>query len=409
MNNTKEKGNKVFFPNLDGLRFVCFLSVFLFHSFATNYQYIKDSGLYHFVKGVLVANGNLGVNFFFVLSGFLITYLLFAEKEKYKKISIRNFYVRRVLRIWPLFYFCVFFGFVIFPVLKTAFGEVPSETARPLFYLTFLNNIDVIKKGLPDSSVLGILWSVAVEEQFYLVWPVLLALIPRTRIRYVFIFIILSTLCFRIYYHNNPAVLEHHTFSCISDMAVGGYFAYLAFYNKSFLERLRMKRVTWWIVLYTAIAAVVLFRKMIFQGSALLTGLDRLVISVLFGLVIMEQNYARGSFYKMANNRFFSRWGVYTYGLYCLHMIGLLIADKALAFAGLNKNVYEVIFLGGTVSLLITLLLAYTSYHLYEKRFLNLKERFALIRTTNTYTDNGSEPLNIKARPWGKIRKGAST
>src|SRR5215467_2966167 len=142
MNEKKEQKGKVFFPNLDGLRFICFLSVFLFHSFATNYQYIKGAPLYRFVKGFLVANGNLGVNFFFVLSGFLITYLLFAEKEKYSKISIRNFYIRRILRIWPLFYFCVFFGFVIFPILKHAFGEVSTETARPLYYLTFLNNID---------------------------------------------------------------------------------------------------------------------------------------------------------------------------------------------------------------------------------------------------------------------------
>ena len=120
----KDKKTKIFFPNLDGLRFFCFVSVFFFHSFATRFASIKENGLYHFVKGVLASNGNLGVNFFFVLSGFLITYLLFAEKEKYKKISVGNFYIRRILRIWPLFYFCVFFGFVIFPILKRALGEV---------------------------------------------------------------------------------------------------------------------------------------------------------------------------------------------------------------------------------------------------------------------------------------------
>ena len=71
-----EKTNKVFFPNLDGLRFFCFLSVFFFHSFATKYEYIKQKRALSFYKGFLASNGDLGVNFFFVLSGFLITYLL---------------------------------------------------------------------------------------------------------------------------------------------------------------------------------------------------------------------------------------------------------------------------------------------------------------------------------------------
>jgi peptidoglycan/LPS O-acetylase OafA/YrhL len=398
-----KKESKVFFPNLDGLRFFCFLSVFLFHSFATDYESIKGTGTYHFIKGFLVANGNLGVNFFFVLSGFLITYLLFAEKEKYKKISVGNFYVRRILRIWPLFYFCVFFGFIIFPILKRAFGQVPAETAHPLYYVFFLNNIDFIKTGLPDSSELGVLWSVAIEEQFYLVWPILMALIPRTKIRYVFLLIIISTFCFRLYHSHNPTFLEFHTFSCISDMAVGGYFAYLAMYNDKFLNRLKTCRRIWIVLLYLVIAAIFLFRKVIFGGNDFLIAADRLIISIVFGLVIMEQNYAQTSLYKMSNNKIISRWGVYTYGLYCLHMIGILIVDKGLALIGLNKNIYQVIFLEGGLALLVTLSLAYASYHLFEKRFLKLKEKFAIIRTTNTYTTDDSGWFKSKLKPFKKM------
>ncbi len=398
----EKKESKVFFPNLDGLRFFCFLSVFFFHSFATNYEGIRKEGLYRFVKGFLVANGNLGVNFFFVLSGFLITYLLFAEKEKYKRISIRNFYVRRVLRIWPLFYFCVFFGFIIFPFLKRLFGEVPAETAHPLYYIFFLNNIDFIKRGLPDSSELSILWSVAVEEQFYLVWPILLAVVPRIRIQYLFLIIIFSTFCFRLYYSNDPVVLEHHTFSCISDMAVGAYFAYLSFYNKTFLEKLKNCKRSWWFVLYAVVVAIFLFRKVIFGGNAFLIASDRLVTSIAFGLVILEQNYAKRSFYKMSDSKIISRLGVYTYGLYCLHMIGILFAAKGLALLHLNRNVYEVIFLEGGLSLSVTLMLAFMSYHLFEKRFLRLKEKFALIRTATTDTNDGNRSWRFK--PFKKIQ-----
>ena len=144
----------------------------------------------------------------------------------------------------------------------------------------------------------------------------------------------------------------------------------------------------WWVLLYVVIVWIFLFGKIIFSGNLVLIATDRFFISIIFALVIMEQNFAKNSFYKMSNNRFVSRWGVYTYGLYCLHMIGILIVAKGLERIGMNKNVYQVIFLEGGLSLLITLLLAYLSYHLFEKRFLKLKEKFALIRTANTDTYN---------------------
>src|SRR5687768_6448678 len=101
----------VFFSNLDGLRFFCFLAVFFFHSFHTDYLYIRDSPTYIFFKSFIFKNGNLGVNFFFVLSGFLITYLLLKEREFYGRINIVSFWKRRILRIWPLFFACLVFGF----------------------------------------------------------------------------------------------------------------------------------------------------------------------------------------------------------------------------------------------------------------------------------------------------------
>src|SRR4051812_22277340 len=117
----KQMTKKVYFENLDGLRFLCVLAVFFFHSFYTEFDYIKNQDSYFFIKKELFGNGNLGVNFFFVLSGFLITFLLIEEKKLNGQINLWKFWMRRILRIWPLFYFCVFFGFVIFPFLKTLF------------------------------------------------------------------------------------------------------------------------------------------------------------------------------------------------------------------------------------------------------------------------------------------------
>lgn len=370
---------RIFFPNLDGLRFFCFLSVFLYHSFATDYADIKSTGLYYWVKNVVAANGNLGVNFFFVLSGFLITYLLLAEKENFGNIKVSNFYVRRILRIWPLFYFCVFFGFAVFPWLKTALGQAPAETAHLGCYLTFLNNFDFIRHGLPDASVLGILWSVAIEEQFYLFWPLLLYICSSRYYRYLFLSIILISFAFRYYYAGNWLVLEMHTLACISDMTVGALAALLAYRSKRFLE-LVSKTPKWAIVLlYLLTLVAYLYRQKLFYHGPLLLAADRLLMSILFACIILEQNFSAHSLFKMSRFRLISKLGTYTYGLYCLHMIGILIAAKMLARLGWNKNVYQVIFLEGILSLLVTIGLALVSFHLFERRFLKFKDKFARI------------------------------
>ncbi len=373
------KTTRVFFPNLDGLRFFCFLSVFFFHSFSTDSPVIKEGSFYKFIKFYLTRNGNLGVNFFFVLSGFLITYLLMVEKSRFGKINIRSFYIRRVLRIWPLFYFCVIFGFFIFPKIKLLFGQVPNETAHIDWYLTFLNNFDFIKNGLPDSSMLGVLWSVAIEEQFYLIWPLLLYILPIKYYKYLFAGIIVLSFGFRYTHAGYAEVLEHHTFSCISDMTVGGIAALLCFTRTSFTNAIANASKWCWILLYVSVTACLLYRQQIFNHNSFLLAADRLVISLLFALVIIEQNYSKNSLFKMSKYKYVSKLGTYTYGLYCLHMIGILIAAKGLALLQLNKNVYEVIFLEGSLSLIISIILAVISYHFFESWFLNLKKRFTRI------------------------------
>lgn len=374
-----KKKERIFFPNLDGLRFFCFMSVFLFHSFATDYQDVRTNGLYAFVKYTLASNGFLGVNFFFVLSGFLITYLLVVEKEHFGKIDIKSFYIRRALRIWPLFYFCVFFGFVVFPLLKTMFGGVPNETANWEYYVTFLNSFDMVKVGMPDASTLSVLWSVAIEEQFYLVWPLLLGFLPTRFYLPVFGLIITGSFIFRMFNVHNELVFGNHTFSCISDMTVGGVAAVLIYYVPSFKNKIINASRVWVIALYAAVFIVYFFHRQIFYHGSFLSAADRLVISILFALVILEQSFTKRSLFKMSKYKYVSKLGTYTYGLYCLHMIGILFAAIGLKKLGLNRNVYQIIFLEGSISFIVTLALAYLSYTFFESKFLKLKERFARI------------------------------
>ena len=375
--NAHQKKNKLFFENLDGLRFFCFLSVFLFHSFFTEFDYIKNDSTYTFIKKFLFANGNLGVNFFFVISGFLITFLLIKEKEQNGQINIKNFWMRRILRIWPLFYFCVFFGFVIFPFLKTMFGQTPNETANWIYYVTFTNNFDFINKGLPDASILGVLWSVAIEEQFYLVWPIILYFLPKSKYWIAFTTIIVGSLIFRGIYIDNPAMLENHTLSCIGDLATGAMGAWLINERskfKSLIENLRKYQIA---IIYILFAVIFLFRKELLMSISTIRIFEREFIAIIILLIILEQCFAKNSLFKMKNLKLISNLGTITYGLYCLHFIGILITINITRMLGINTQLWQVICIDMPASLIITILIAKFSYRIYENPFLRLKERFA--------------------------------
>ena len=371
--------NKVFFPNLDGLRFICFLLVFFYHCNETLFQKIANPTL-RGILNFLFRNGNVGVNIFFVLSGFLITFLLIKEKELKNTISLKNFYLRRVLRIWPLFYLCLFLGFIVFPYLKYHTVPSPFEISNFWSYLFFAGNFNFIKiwPHTPDALNLLVLWSVAVEEQFYLVWPVILKYFSKKFYLYIFIIIILSTLLFRSFFTSNYPVLHFHSLSVIGDMAIGGITAYACSSATRFLNFIvNMKRV-WIVVLYLVTIILVLFSDQVF-AYALPLILKRIVLGALFAFIIAEQNFARHSFFKFSRFKVISILGIYTYGLYCLHFIGIVFIEKCIEKFQMNADTFFIALLAAICALLVTVFLSYTSYHLYEKWFLKLKSKFSFI------------------------------
>ena len=382
--NTPAKA-KIFFPNLDGLRFISFFVVFLFHSNQSILSYLNDSHprLYATID-FLSRHGNLGVNFFFVLSGFLITYLLIKEKELTGTIHIGKFYVRRILRIWPLYYLCVFIGFVVFAILKKMSGDPAMENAHPWYYISFFANFDIMHSWpvKPDALLLTILWSVAVEEQFYLSWPVILRFVPLKWYKLVFPAIMIFSLIFRSM-HTGPgetefAIRYFHTFSVIGDMALGGLFAYLVSYEnrfKSMIVNLPRPAI---LFIYLAALGLALFKDELFHNTAGMI-LDRLVIGCFFGLIILEQNYAKNSLFKMSNFKTMSKLGIYTYGLYCLHLMGLYFAIKVMNTLRLDGSLTWVAFAIFILAFALALVISLSSYHLFEKWFLRWKDKFAFI------------------------------
>jgi peptidoglycan/LPS O-acetylase OafA/YrhL len=165
-----------YFPILDSLRFLASVGVVVSHStvFFRSSLSRHDPGAALFFPPVVEDAGYFSVVFFYTLSGFLITYLLLKEKENTGTIAVRNFYIRRALRIWPLYYTIILLSFFVFPHLIAGHpGRGTGPWMGPfLLYLFFLPNVAVLG-GFYLASCFHT-YTIGYEEQFYLFWPLLL-------------------------------------------------------------------------------------------------------------------------------------------------------------------------------------------------------------------------------------------
>ena len=214
-------GSRVYYPGLDGLRAFAIALVYAFHDrqldalgqilrwvevpFALLVDpLMRALGLPEFsyrIRGLATPfrqNGWIGVEVFFVLSGFLIATLLLRERERFGRIDLRAFWVRRALRIWPLYYFIVLICFALIPMARSLVGLGPPPW-QPLIvqrlpaFLAFLGNWSMVIQGPIPSDSISVLWSVCVEEQFYLVVPLLIAWLgPRARVVAVVMLMLLA-------------------------------------------------------------------------------------------------------------------------------------------------------------------------------------------------------------------------
>jgi peptidoglycan/LPS O-acetylase OafA/YrhL len=365
---------KIHFENLNGLRFIGAFMVFLFHAFTINREVwgnFFDSQPFMIIRK-LTSIGHYGVNLFFILSGFLITYLLLKELKMKGKIHIGFFLIRRILRLWPLYFVLILVGFFIFPLLP--FGvQTVHEFWR---YALFLSNFDEIIHGSQDSlNFLTATWSVSIEEQFYIGWALVIGFFQWKTIRsfrIFFLLIILSSLLFRFYYSDNPSILYYHTLSVISDMAMGGLLATWVF-QKAIITSIQQLN-KWMIFLIYLIGIGFLFTShQLLPGK--LIAMERIFSGIFFSFVLLEQLQANQSFYKADRIPFFERAGKLTYGFYLFHCLVIFYLCKSFEMLQWSQKI------GGFMLYFILLLfintaLSILSYRYFEKPFLNLKRYF---------------------------------
>jgi len=372
---------KVFFPNLDAIRFFAFALVFLQHGFGNILNFYDIKNLYiNRITTFLLLGGGLGVSVFFVLSGFLITYLILTEIETRGKLDVKAFYIRRTLRIWPLYFCVVLFAFYLYPYIKSLIHIESDLCSRAIYYLLFLANFEVIhiNKVCPghDSMVENIVWSVAIEEQFYLVWPLFFLLLSKKYYKYIFLSVIAISLVFRFFNLNDGPVLYFHTLSVCADLAIGGLGAYLAFYSKpfkNFFEELKP------LTIFTIYVLGFMYCIFGVNLGVITQVFGRLVMTLFFAFIILEQCFNKSSSYKFGRLKLISKAGKYTYGYYLLHTIGILIVNNLFRLYGINLLSPSIILVKGFMALLITFIISYFSYQYFESYFIKMKTKFSFI------------------------------
>lgn len=374
------QAGKIYFDNLDVIRFIAAAMVLLKHAISPCFAYLPIQNTTWEKILNLLSDGGAGVSIFFVLSGFLISWLLVSEHETNGSVNVKHFYMRRVLRIWPLYFAVIVFAFFIYPTLKVLIGVNSQLGTNVYYYLSFLSNFDVINVNHncagSDAMTQTITWSVAIEEQFYLFWPLIFAFSPRRYWVHVVLLVITFSLAFRVFNHSDNTVLYFHTFSVMIDLGIGALFALAVKTNRGiriFFENTSGKMH----LLFLSISFSLLFwGKDIFAfeyGNAIM----RLFVSFSFAMVICAQAVTRNdSLLSFKNFSFARKMGKYTYGIYLLHPVALIFVDVTVRLLHLPKDNFTTLFLMGMAAIVLTVLLSRFSYHYFEMKFLRLKERF---------------------------------
>lgn len=348
----------MYFKNLDALRTIaCFAVIFQhalkgleeFFPFPLNKIVLKLTGY-----------GELGVQFFFTLSGFLITYLILQEKQKNSKFNIFHFYMRRLLRIWPLYFLVLFFAIIIMPHYGAA------SVSKPFMYPTFLSNFAQIYFPLPINRMSRITWSVAIEEQFYIIWP-LIFLFKRGNL-FNICCLIIASLLFKVVNYNDSDNYYFSTFSNMLFLAVGGLSAYLYVNDYSYITSILNFS---WIrngLIYIMIAVFIFDIEWFYKYNKILADIQT---AIWFAFIILIQCFGKNKIFEAGKFKLFSYLGKYTYGMYLVHPI--IIFVFANIFFPLNILHHSLIAIGIFIA---TIFVSMISYHLYEIHFLKLKSFF---------------------------------
>jgi peptidoglycan/LPS O-acetylase OafA/YrhL len=360
------------FPGLNALRFYAALAVVFSH---IDQNVTPRPFFAELIKPFLI-DSNSAVNLFFVLSGFLITYLLLREQAVHGQVSVRKFYLRRALRIWPLYYLVASIGLLLFPfVFGPGYKVAVFYPEYPLMGMPIAAKLALVFCLLPNlagiNAPMSHIWSIGVEEQFYVAWPwvarnklnILKACIGILILKFVLVLIIPF-----LYVDGAMKVFNELRFECMAVGALGAY----AYCEGS-------PRLSW---CYHPAAQLLALATLVVMAGRHIAVNPYAATGTAVAFIVLILNVATNprSLVKL-DHPVLERLGQISYGLYLYHFPLLFVLLQLAGHFGLSTNTFVYPTALFIATLAGTWLVAEVSYRWFEKPFLDLKERFTIVRT----------------------------
>jgi peptidoglycan/LPS O-acetylase OafA/YrhL len=355
-----------YYPALDGLRGLAILLVVFYH----NFGFID----YFFF-------GWLGVDLFFVLSGYLITDILLRVRER--KEGLSNFYIRRILRIFPLYYLTLVLFLVVLPNFDFIHKQLQYYTDNQFWLWFYLQNWLYIIKPANSPHMLHHLWSLAVEEQFYILWPLAVFMIRSLKKLLAFIILVLiAVLALRcvvwINKYEDLAYFNLYTFSRVDGICIGCMVALLQKINRQFLTT----HMSLLVLLFAGLNFLFYFINRYYQFSfPYLALIGYTTFAMLFGLLVYEAVNAQNKVVTILFNwSFLKFFGRISYGFYIFHWpIYVMLSPFTLKWSKyilptVSANIQQIV--SAVICTIVAILISVLSYRYFEIHFLKLKNRF---------------------------------
>ncbi len=371
-------GGRFYRPELDSLRFFAFFAVFLLHTLYPAATQLAQQAIPAWIPIALrtvAGAGAYGVDLFFVLSAYLITELLLREKRESGTLHVRAFYLRRMLRIWPLYFFFIFLAYFV-PYFNPAHTNLRWKYV--VWFSLLAGNWSVVVFGWPG-RIIAPLWSVSVEEQFYVLWPPLVKKLSRENIaRAAWFMIVVANLARVIVLamHGGQPQLWCNTFTRLDPIAFGVLIATSLHGKATTLTGITRSA-------FTLLGVTLLLGVSYFADIG--TAKPVTWAGTLIGYPLVAASCALIVAATIGSPVVFLRWnslrylGKVSYGLYVYHELAIFLTNKMLGQlvpGTITRTLIEV-----ALALLITIAISALSYAVLETPFLKLKRRFTFVES----------------------------
>jgi len=373
-------------PDLDGLRGIAILLVMVFHFWF--YGVAFGSTLWDRIYSHAAGVGWVGVDLFFVLSGFLITGILYDSRQH--PHYYRIFYARRTIRIFPLYYgflvlFCVLAPLVLNLLHRPELAPIHDSTTAKLFAFSYaLNWYEGWKGFTVVSASLRHFWSLCIEEQFYLAWPFLVLTLTRRRLMALCGVLMVVAFILRIVSYRLQLTDAAYTwtFCRMDSLAIGAVVALAArnSYDWSAMGKWARRLTLPALCLVAPLLGLQDLRTQFIAGQFVLSSVSYSLLGIFFGgcLVIAMCAYEESITHRILSSPFLRFFGKYSYCLYICHLpliiVGTKMGLRSEKLAEVLGNKFAAIVAVNGISFLIAIGIALASWNLFEKPWLKLKD-----------------------------------